>query len=258
MRNIRTLASVSLTLLLSSHAHAYIDYGATNGVAGVTDSATGLTWVVASSLDEGAAAGFRAASTNEFRQFLTDKNWVKAAGAGEQYSLSTGTTTPDGRGGQKINAPVVTFNLLQHLHGYGQNIDPTLMTPYLYGDPVFLDGGSTGQAGFLVSEQIYGSYYTGGRTGSTVNTTTFVNAALIGNVAQAKQGVYDTSLIHWSNLMINTGELKSGASQDDPSAWMYHVWPTPYFMVASVPEPETSAMLGLGLVLGGLLMRRRR
>lgn len=258
MRNTRTLALLSLALLLSGPVHAYIDYGATNGVRGVTDTVSGLTWVVTGSLEEGAAAGFRAASTDEFRQFLADSNWVKATGAGEQYSLNTGTTTSDGKGGQLINAPAITFDLLQHLHGYGQNINPNLMTPYLYGDPAFLDGGATGQAGFLVSEQIYGSYTSGGRLGGTVNTTTFVNAALIGNIDQAKQGVYNTSLIHWSDLVMNTGALKSNASQDDPSAWMYHPWPTRYFMVASVPEPGTSALMGLGLAIGGLTLRRRR
>lgn len=243
-------------------AQASINYGWTQGQPGVVDAKSGLKWVLADSLANGQALGFRAATTAEFQQLLLDTGWTTAPQP-NQYAFNTGSQDTEQRYGYSVqvtNIPNWTFILAIGM-GYSYENDINDGFEYDYGVAGALDGGTSGLYAVMADKQVT---HTERTTPTTVHN---FNAALVGKLPLIASGSYDSASVNaynsanmnWSTMLVNKDPLGSPdpSSPDFRGYLNWAVNTSGYFMVASVPEPSTWLSMSLGLLaLTGVARRR--
>jgi hypothetical protein len=273
-------AALAAAMGFAGGAHATIDYGQTIesvstvttsgknyfgdsftdatstviGHAGVFDSSTGLKWIKATTLEEGQAQGYRAATASEFSSLMLGTGWAAAPGSERQWSLSSGgvkTTDYHSTGGTggynstentQLNLAPISFAWDADIQG-SSGMGMGLNKPGLSVTMGWLDGGIGQQVGAWLDHSSYSYYHSAmNRTVSTSSWVVHGYSAVVADLQSLKSGAYDTDTNKdWVTALAT---LPSGRS---PS----------YFMVSTVPEPGTQALMGLGLA-GLLLVARRR
>lgn len=214
----------AVAALLSCGAQADISYGN-------YDSAAQLKWIKASTLAEGQALGFRAATTAEFSAYLTQGGYGAPSATQEFFSRS-----------------VVTPRM-----GFKEDTFVRPSMPYEYqGSSVsmgWLDG-SPNQIGALMNTtgKQQSPCYPGDYSYQCYSAI-YVHEAAYGTLGEMVQGQHDRYAYgvggDWAGAL---AEIKQSTGGYNLS----------YFMVASaVPEPGSLLMMGLGLAGIGALVRRQ-
>lgn len=227
--------SVAVMALWVGQAQAGVDYGNTFGVAspGVVDAQAGLKWIKASSLAEGEALGYRAATSDEFQGLLTHKGWEPTDGS-FRYPGNPASVGFTADASLTSSSPAV------------------YTTNYQDVSAAWLDGGSGGLVGamFHTHHYQYLPSCTGGRMPTCYNPQYDSNEAVIGTLSDLQAGAYDsathTTGSNWSALMNQLPQTEGSTSL------MY------YMVAAVVPEPSSYALMGLGLIGVAAATRRQR
>jgi hypothetical protein len=293
MGSVRPMAAATLAVAMgfAGGAHATIDYGrtiesivtssgsyspggksyitVTNSKVvdheGVFDSSTGLKWIKATTLEEGQALGYRAATASEFNSLMLGTGWTASPSSEMQWSLTTGFRYEQFYKSSSVSGSNATRSLVYNIAPVSFAWDADIQGSYDMGLSIpgysvnmgWLDGGSGQQVGAWLDHQRYwndhssitrpGPVADDPSRGSTTEVGDFSQihhtyTGLVADLDSLKLGAYDTgSSTDWATALAT---LPSGRS---PS----------YFMVSTVPEPGTQALMGLGLA-GLLLVARRR
>lgn len=207
--------------LLSSAAQATITYGN-------ADATTGTNWIKATTLAEGQAQGFRAATTDEFSAYLTHGGFGAPSATQEFFSRT-------------VLSPRMGFATDTY-------VPPSMI--YEYAGPGVTLGlldGKTTQVGAIMSTtgRQQSPCYPGDYSYQCYSTI-YVNEAAFGSLSEMEAGQHDRYSYgvggDWKGALSNLKQPDGG-------------YKLSYFMV-SVPEPSTWMMLSLGLVGAGLARRR--
>jgi hypothetical protein len=222
---------------------------------GVYDSLSGLNWIKASSLEEGQALGYRAATSSEFSSLMLDKSWTATPSSQGQWSLTTGFDYKDSRiVSSNYGGTYATTSSVTNLAPFSFSKDATVSLAEHMGEGTggtdvsvtlgLLDGGVGQQVAAWLDRDSHNQLcYGSNRTSGCMSANVHVFSAVVADLQRLKSGAYDTaSSTDWATTLAT---LPAGQS---PS----------YFMVAAIPEPGTQALMGLGLVGLLLLARHRR
>lgn len=214
----------AVSALLSCAAHASVSYGA-------YDSAAQLTWIKASTLDEGYSLGFRAATAGEFSAYLTQGGFGTPSSTQEFFSRT-------------VVAPRMGFAVDTY-------VQPSM--PYEYNGPAvtmaWLDGGAKLGALMNTTGKQQSQCYPGDYNYRCYSAI-YVNEAAYGTLGEMLAGQHDGYSYgvggDWKGALAAIKSSKGDYSLD-------------YFMVSSVPEPGSWLMMGLGLAgLAALQQRKAR
>jgi hypothetical protein len=228
-------AALAVTMGFSGVAHAAVERG-------LTDQVTGQSWIRATTVDEGLSLGYHAASTAEFSAYLTN----------------------GGFGAESTTQEFFSRTVSKDLMGFASNANLLSIMPYEYGGPSVALGWLNGQSN-MVGAMLHtsGSQMTACPGGYSYNcyTTIYVNEAAYGTLSEMESGLHDRYSYGAASPNAPAGYGAKGGDwvgalakikQPDGS------YPMSYFMVSSVPEADTLAMLGMGLVAMALTVRRRQ
>lgn len=253
----------TLAAVLPGVGHAAIDYGntiesvttsssswsgqyGTGGSAttanidahpGVWDAQTGLQWIKASTLEEGQALGYRLATADEFRTFLADKGWTAKPEVVDQWALTSGFTYSTSSSYSSPGASSGSSNSITNLASVSFTADATVTTAGYVDVSTSMGWLGNGTGGTLVGawfdSKSTGGGCSGGRNTYCSTATTYKHEAALASFAD-----------------LSGGEFAAVLANVKPSA-------VSYYMVASVPEPGTLSLMGVGMT-GLLAVRRRR
>lgn len=223
----------------------------------VIDERTGLQWVKASSLAEGASQGYRAATVAEFRALLSDFGAGAVAGKTDEWTLNNGLSYQEKvhTSGNMMSSD--STNSVSNIAPFSFHADANKSTwDQLYGS-TYLDvsmgwlqgaGGLQVGAVFDFSTSTSNQCSGGGSYSSCFSSTSYKHDAVIANLADLQSGMYDSAShstgSNWSGLL---------ATMSQPNQNMM------YYMVAAVPEPGSIWMMSVGaLAVCGVARRRYR
>lgn len=208
--------------------------------AGVFDGKTGLQWVKASTLAEGQALGYRLATADEFRTFLTDKGWTAKSGMTDQWALTSGFSYGTSSSYNSPGASSGSSSTVTNLASVSFSPDASASTSGYLGAATlsvslgWLDNGAGGTlAGAWFDRNDNGGGCSGGRSTYCSSVTAYKHDAAVASFADLPGGDYAAALAKVTPASVS------------------------YYMVASVPEPGTLTLMGLGLA-GFLLVARRQ
>lgn len=209
--------------------------------AGVFDAQTGLQWIKSTTLDEGQALGYRLATADEFRTFLSDKGWTAKPGVADQWALTSGFSYSTSSSNSSPGASSGSSSSVTNLASVSFAPDASASTSGYLGMATlsmslgWLDNGAGGKlAGAWFDRQDFGGGCSGGRNVYCSTVTAYKHDAAVAAFGDLPGGDYAAVLANVT-----------------PSAMSY-------YMVASVPEPGTMALMGLGLAACLLVARRPR
>lgn len=220
-----TLCAGLVSAALANSAHAAIKHGD-------DDPVTGWGWIKATTLAEGQALGYRAASTAEFSAYLQHSGYVGPSNNGEYYRAGSA-------------------GIPRALLGFSVDLYLPSATPYDFGDPRVIIGWLDGS-----TEQVGAALYTSGTFFSiecptdpngcfyTVNVMEAAHGSLQGMVA----GQHDNLTYAMGGDWVSA--LQALREPDGSYALQY-------FMVA-VPEPSAWALAAGGLGIAAVSAHRRR
>ncbi len=253
--------------VLPNVAHAAIDYGNTiesvttstsswsgqygtggsettakiDAHAGVFDAQTGLQWVKASTLAEGQALGYRLATADEFRTFLSDKGWTAKPGMADQWALTSGFSYGTSSSYSSPGASSGSSNSVTNLASVSFSADASASTSGYLGAATlsvsvgWLDNGAGGTlAGAWFDRSDSGGGCSGGRSTYCSTVTAYKHDAAVAAFADLPGGDYAAALAKVTPAAVS------------------------YYMVSSVPEPGTLVLSTLGLAACVLVARRQR
>lgn len=219
----------------------------------VIDDRTGLQWIKASTLAEGESQGYRAATAAEFRALLSDFGASAVTGKTDEWTLNNGLSYQEKvhTAGNMMSSD--STNTVSNLAPFSFQSDAykstwdQLSSTYLDVSMGWLQGAGGLQVGavFDFSTRTSNQCSGGGSYSSCFSGTSYKHDAVIANLTDLQTGVYDsaghTTGSNWSGLL---------ATMSQPGQTMA------YYMVASVPEPGTGALMVAGLA--GLVLAARR
>lgn len=248
----QTIDSVSVT-----SSTEYVPYRPSDGYPGYTritetpliakraeviDQQTGLQWIKASSLEEGQAIGYRAATADEFRSLLSSNNWTVNPEAANQWTQSSGLDYRTRSTYSTLGSSSATYTTVSNMpsisfeyDAFGSTWIPEQSTVYKVSLGLLDDGVGGVLTGALYTQNRTSSSFQPSASGTSTSSssTSYTNTAALAPFAD-----------------LPTGAFASGMSQVNPSALSY-------YMVASVPEPSTWGLMLLGLA-GAVVATRQR
>lgn len=222
----------------------------TNTQAGVFDAQSGLQWIKATTLAEGEAMGFRAATSAEFSAFLSHEGWVKRTGTDAVYRVPA-------------QPPIFTayslpaFGSDAHMYN-GANFPERLNFDASIG---WLNGVAGGDVGALFTTVLSNSMPVFNGRSNPVSSIPdeYTRDALLADVKGLAGGAYDSfapySQNPWSRFLSTdpASYTLSPVSRIDGQVALS------YFMVAAIPEPGSIWMMLMGgMAVSGVASRRRR
>jgi len=212
-----------LAACLANAAHANI-------VQGAVDPTTGQQWIKASTLAEGEAQGYRAATTAEFSGYLTHGGFGLPSETQEFFSRT-------------VKTPLMGFVADTY-------VAPSM--PYEYSGPGVVMGlldGSAEQVGAMMNTSGRQLDYCPGSDYYGCYKSIPVNEAAYGKLSEFAAGQHDRYAYgvggDWAGALNNLKQAGGGS------------YPLSYFMLSAVPEPATYALMGMGLFLLAGVARKR-
>lgn len=247
---------------LSGEAHASIDFGTTttkvtdlvtrvgsvNTQAGVFDSQAGLQWIKATTLAEGEAMGFRAATSEEFHAFLSHQGWETRPGTDAVYRLPAPTSILTAYSLPAFGSDAHMYNgaNFPELHNFDASMG-------------WLNGVAGADVGAILTTVVSNSMpiFMGRSNPPLYVSDQYTYDALVADVQRLAGGAYDSfapySQNPWS-MFLSTAPSSytlTPVSRIDGQVVL------PYFMVASIPEPGSIWMMLMGgMAVIGVASRR--
>lgn len=226
----------------------------------VVDTQTGLQWIKASTLAEGEALGYRAATTSEFQSFVTHSGWAPLADSSQTFALPSGFSYVESRtSGTSMAGYSSTVRYTNNLAPVSFSTDVSVLGPSPYGSSItqavsvaWLDGVAGGSVGAMFTSTLnnYMPICSGARSTSCSTSDNHSNEAAVGALSDLQAGAYDsashTTGSNWSALMNQLPQAEGSTNL------MY------YMVAVAVPEPSSYALMGLGLIGVAAAARRQR
>jgi hypothetical protein len=241
----KPLAAVALAATFAlPAAHAAVSTGA-------LDSITGLQWAYASSVSEGQALGYRAATVDDFQTLLRDAGLTVNAAQGSARAQSEFGFGPsmNGQGNTTLGALTFRYGAILGMAPQKTVTSPGL-TPLAVGVAFGWLGGQPGQLGAVGQYEVERPLPCGtGGVCATVMQTRTVDLAGWGTLDELMAGQH--SALVWATD--GSTPWSRGLQQSVGASWGYHM-----VKASAVPEASTALMLALGLLGVGAATRTRR
>lgn len=243
--------AVLAALALMGEANASIDVGttatsvydqathqaSTNIKTGVFDEQSGLQWIKATTLAEGGAQGFRAATSAEFSAFLSHEGWVKRTGAGAVYQLPAPTSILTAYSWPAFGSDAHMYNGANFPEYH--NFDASMG---------WLNGVAGGDVGAIFTT-VVSSYMSNCDLHSNYcskipDQTT--RDALVADVKSLAGGAYDSFAPYSQNPWSKFFSTDPASYTLTPVSRIDGQVALSYFMVAAIPEPGSIWMMLIG------------
>lgn len=201
-----------------------------------TDPVTGQVWQIFDHVSDGVAQGYRRATVDDFKQLLVDSNWLARTGSPSVYEFKGGGTTFI-NGVYTTNQPNIDFGQ-KRLAAVQETVSPAF-----YATAAWLQDSNDTNAVGIVEIKLHGGSICSG--GASCNQFYQYNSA--------------TEIATAADLVNKFGPGKFPSHIEDGYRPIYFDPLSSYrqldstiqagtFMITSVPEPASAALLSLGLM----------